>query len=149
MARTKTDNQTQEVSNTSEPTNPTRGLAFSSKMLQERKDSERDALPVTGSQRQEALPDARRSKRIERTIIEPEPVPAGDVVRRHGAFAKKLRAMFRDNQEFFGQPLWLQLPDPNTWAVVRGSNKCNSGFGQHLPNCQKWNPFVFRHRLFT
>ena len=37
MARTKTDNQTQAISDTSEPTMPTHGLAFSSKMLQERK----------------------------------------------------------------------------------------------------------------
>jgi hypothetical protein len=37
MTDSKTDKQAREVSNTSEPPKPTHGLAFSSKMLQERK----------------------------------------------------------------------------------------------------------------
>ena len=38
MARTKTDKQTREVSNTSETPKPTHGLAFTSQRLQECKD---------------------------------------------------------------------------------------------------------------
>ena len=55
MARTKTDKQTQAISETSEPTKPTQGLAFSSKMLQEYKNVDQNLVDSLALQRIKSL----------------------------------------------------------------------------------------------